>query len=213
MIFEQFPVGPFQCNCMILGCEEAQAAIVIDPGEEASRILHRLSNLRLKTLYLFHTHAHIDHIGATDAVRAQTGAESALHEDDLFLAQNLSLQASLFDLPTPPVPVIDVFLKQGDIFSFGKGHVNVIHTPGHTPGSVSFYIPTIGLFTGDTLFRGSIGRTDLWRGSYPTLIDSIQSKLFSFPDETMVYPGHGPATTIGEEKQGNPFVGMAMRMP
>lgn len=210
MIFETFPVGPFQCNCMIFGCEETKAAIVVDPGEDSGLILQRLAKYELKTLYLFHTHAHIDHIGATDAVRTQTGAESALHKEDLFLCENLALQASLFDLPTPPIPTIDILLKQGDLFSFGKNRLEVLHTPGHTPGSVSFYIPTIGLITGDTLFKGSIGRTDLWRGSYPTLIDSIQSKLFSFPDETMVYPGHGPSTTIGDEKRGNPFVGIGM---
>ena len=195
---------------MILGCEETKAAVVIDPGEDAIRILQHLVQYELKTLYLLHTHAHIDHIGATDLVRTQTGAESALHEEDMFLCQNLSLQASLFDLPCPPVPIIDLFLKQGDIFSFGKHHVEVIHTPGHTPGSVSFYIPTLGLLTGDTLFRGSIGRTDLWRGSYPTLIDSIKTKLFPFPDETIVYPGHGPTTTIGAERAGNPFVGLGV---
>lgn len=210
MIFELFPVGPFQCNCMILACEETRAAVVIDPGEDASRILKHLAKWELKTLYLLHTHAHIDHVGATDAVRTETGATSALHEEDMFLCQNLALQASLFDLQCPPVPIIDLFLKQGDILSFGKHHVDVLHTPGHTPGSVSFHIPTIGLLTGDTLFKGSIGRTDLWRGSYPTLIDSIKTKLLSFPDETIVYPGHGPATTIGAEKEGNPFVGVGV---
>lgn len=207
MIFELFPVGPFQCNCIILGCEETKAAVVIDPGEDASCILQHLAKWELKTLYLLHTHAHIDHIGATDAVRTQTGAETALHEEDMFLCQNLALQASLFDLSCPPVPIIDLFLRHGDIFSFGRHRVEVLHTPGHTPGSVSFHIPTLGLLTGDTLFKGSIGRTDLWRGSYPALIDSIKTKLLSFPDETVVYPGHGPPTTIGAEKEENPFVG------
>jgi glyoxylase-like metal-dependent hydrolase (beta-lactamase superfamily II) len=215
MIFDLFPVGPFQCNCVILGCEETKAAVVIDPGEDADRILQQLAKWELKTLYLFHTHAHIDHIGATDAVRTQTRAETALHEEDMFLCQNVALQASLFDLSCPPVPTIDLFLRDGDIFSFGKHRVEVLHTPGHTPGSVSLHIPTMdfsdglsgALFTGDTLFKGSIGRTDLWRGSYPTLIDSIKTKLLSFPDTTAVYPGHGPATTIGAEKEGNPFVG------
>ena len=192
---------------MILACEETKAAVVIDPGEDANLIFKHIAKWALNTLYLFHTHAHIDHIGATDAVRTQTGATSALHEDDMFLCQNLSLQASLFDLKCPPVPIIDLFLRQGDIFSFGKHHVEVLHTPGHTPGSVSFHIPTVGLLTGDTLFKGSIGRTDLWRGSYSTLIDSIKRKLLPFPDETVVYPGHGPATTIGAEKKSNPFVG------
>ncbi len=207
MIFESIPVGPFQCNCIILGCEETRSAIVIDPGEEADRILHLLSHHQLKTLYLFHTHAHIDHIGATDAVRAKTAASAALHEEDMFLCRNLAVQAELFGLDTPTIPTIDLFLKQGETLSFGEQKAEVIHTPGHTPGSVTFYVPTVGLFTGDTLFSGSIGRTDLWGGSHPTLIDSIKTKLFSFPDDTVVYPGHGPTTTIGREKKQNPFVG------
>jgi glyoxylase-like metal-dependent hydrolase (beta-lactamase superfamily II) len=208
MIFEIFPVGPFQCNCAILGCEETRSAVVIDPGEDADRILARLIHHQLKTVYLLHTHAHIDHIGATDAVRQKTDAESALHEDDLFLCQNLKLQADYFNLPEPSVPVIDRFLKHGEILSFGTGRIHVIHTPGHTPGSVTLHLPDVGLFTGDTLFNGSIGRTDLWGGSQQTLIDSITTRLFSFPDPTQVYPGHGPRTTIGDEKRDNPFVGV-----
>jgi glyoxylase-like metal-dependent hydrolase (beta-lactamase superfamily II) len=207
MIFDLFPVGLFQCNCIILGCEETKVAVVIDPGEDATLILQRLAKWELKTIYLLHTHAHIDHIGATDAVRMQTGAASALHEDDMFLCQNLSLQASLFDLICPPTPTIDLFVKQGDIFSFGKHRVDVIHTPGHTPGSLSFHVPEVGLLTGDTLFKESVGRTDLWRGSHKTMMDSIKTKLLTFPDDTVVYPGHGPATTIGAEKEGNPFIG------
>ncbi|HLG22616.1 MAG TPA: MBL fold metallo-hydrolase [Candidatus Manganitrophaceae bacterium] len=207
MIFELFPVGPFQCNCMIFGCDETRAAVVIDPGDEEGRILERLSQRRLKTVYLLHTHAHLDHIGATDAVRAKTGAIAGLHEDDQALCENLHVQADLFGLPTPPVPPIDLFLRQGDLLSFGKQAVEVLHTPGHTPGSLSFHIPGFGLITGDTLFAGSVGRTDLWGGSHATLIDSIRGKLLSFPDETPVYPGHGPKTTIGRERLGNPFLG------
>lgn len=206
MIFESFPVGPFQCNCVILACEETQTAVVFDPGEEADEILDRLARHRLKVIFLLHTHAHLDHIGATDAVRAKTGAATGLHEEDLFLCENLHVQASLFGLPMPPIPPIDRFLKHGDSFSFGREKVEVIHTPGHTPGSVSFYVPAFGLLTGDTLFAGSVGRTDLWGGSYPTLIGSIQKRLLSFPDETAVYPGHGPRTTIGRERRSNPFL-------
>lgn len=206
MIFESFPVGPFQCNCMILGCEETKAAIVIDPGDESDRILDRLDRLQLKTVYLLHTHAHLDHIGATDLVRKKTGAKAGLHEDDMPLCENLPVQAALFGLPAPPTPTIDRFLKGGDSLSFGRRTAEVLHTPGHTPGSLSFYIPTLGLMTGDTLFAGSVGRTDLWGGSYPTLIRSIQKELLSFPDETAVYPGHGPKTTIGRERGANPFL-------
>ncbi|TAK08497.1 MAG: MBL fold metallo-hydrolase [Candidatus Manganitrophaceae bacterium] len=206
MIFESFPVGPFQCNCILLACEETRTAVVFDPGEESDEILGRLARLQLKAAFLFHTHAHLDHVGATEAVRAKTGAVTGLHEEDMPLCENLSIQAALFGLPTPPVPIIDRFLKHGDSFSFGKEKIEVIHTPGHTPGSVSFHVPTVGLLTGDTLFAGSIGRTDLWGGSYPTLIESIQKRLLSFPDQTAVYPGHGPRTTIGRERGGNPFL-------
>ncbi|MFY9269650.1 MAG: MBL fold metallo-hydrolase [Candidatus Manganitrophaceae bacterium] len=206
MIFEWFPVGPFQCNCIILACEETRTAAVFDPGEEADEILRRLAALGLKAAFLFHTHAHLDHIGATDAVQKKTGAVTALHEEDMMLCENLQVQADLFGLPAPPVPVIDRFLRHGDSFAFGKEKVEVVYTPGHTPGSVSFYIPAFGLLTGDTLFAGSIGRTDLWGGSYPQLIESIQKRLLSFSDETTVYPGHGPRTTIGRERQTNPFL-------
>ncbi len=207
MIFETFHVGPFQCNCTILGCEETQSAVVIDPGDAADKILARLNHHRLKTIYLLHTHAHIDHISATSTVRAETGAKAALHEGDLFLCQNLPLQAEHFGLETPTIPMIDHFLRDKETLSFGASTIEVIHTPGHTPGSVTFYLPTVGLFTGDTLFRESIGRTDLWGGSYPTIIDSIKTKLFSFPESTIVYSGHGHSTTIGKEKRENPFVG------
>lgn len=207
MIFETFPVGPFQCNCMILGCEETREAVVIDPGEEPDQILAHLGRLQLKAIYLFHTHAHLDHIGATDRVRKKTGAMTGLHEDDMPLCENLHIQAALFGLPTPPTPTIDRFLNHSDSFSFGKKKVEVLHTPGHTPGSLGFYIPTLGLATGDTLFAGSVGRTDLWGGSHATLIHSIQKHLLSFPDETAVYPGHGSQTTLGKERKTNPFLG------
>lgn len=206
MIFESFPVGPFQCNCMIFGCEETQSAVVIDPGDEADAILATLARWKIKALYLLHTHAHLDHIGATHDVRQQTGAASGLHEDDMPLCENLAVQASLFGLSAPPVPIIDRFLKNGDVLSFGHHTVDVLHTPGHTPGSLSFHVPSVGLITGDTLFAGSVGRTDLWGGSHPTLIRSIHSRLLSFPEETIVYPGHGPKTTIGREKRSNPYL-------
>lgn len=206
MIFETFPVGPFQCNCMIVGCEETGTAVVIDPGEEAGRILESLSRHQLTTAFLLHTHAHLDHVGATAEVQKKTGAAAGLHEDDMPLCENLHIQAALFGLPTPTTPKIDRFLKDGEVLSFGKSRVDVLHTPGHTPGSLSFHIPAFGLVTGDTLFAGSVGRTDLWGGSHPTLIDSIRKKLLSFPDETPVYPGHGRSTTVGRERRGNPFL-------
>ncbi len=206
MIFESFRVGPFQCNCMLFGCEETQSAILIDPGDDAETILSVLARHRLRALYLLHTHAHLDHIGATHDMRQKSMAAACLHEDDMPLCENLAVQADLFGLPAPPVPTIDRFLKDGDVLSFGHHKVDVLHTPGHTPGSVSFHIPSIGLITGDTLFAGSVGRTDLWGGSQPTLLRSIHTRLLSFPEETVVYPGHGPKTTIGREKRSNPYL-------
>jgi len=199
MIFESFTVGPFQCNCMVIGCEETRSAVVIDPGEDAGKILEVLSRHQLKTVYLLHTHAHLDHIGATKTLHQKTGGATCLHEDDMFLCEHLSDQAALFGLPTPETPEIDQFLNNKDSLSFGNVKAEVFHTPGHTPGSLSFYIPDIGLLTGDTLFSGSVGRTDLWKRSQSTLITSIKNQLLSFPDETVVYPGHGPSTTIGQE--------------
>ncbi|MFQ5587314.1 MAG: MBL fold metallo-hydrolase [Nitrospiria bacterium] len=206
MIFETFPVGPFQCNCLIIGCEESRAAVVIDPGGDAERILSVLAKHQLNTLYLLHSHAHLDHVGATKPVHEKSGGQTCLHEDDMFLCDHLAAQAELFGLPTPETPQINQFLKNGDRLSFGKQSVEVLHTPGHTPGSLSFYIEGIGLVTGDTLFAGSVGRTDLWKGSHPDLIASIKRHLLAFPDETDVYPGHGPKTTIGVERRGNPFL-------
>jgi len=206
MILESFPVGPFQCNCMIIACEETRTAIVIDPGGDAEKILSVLSKHQLQTTYLLHSHAHLDHIGATKPVHEKTKAKTCLHEDDMFLCEHVAAQAELFGLPNIDTPPMSQFLKDGDQISFGKESVQVLHTPGHTPGSLSFHIPGIGLMTGDTLFSGSIGRTDLWKGSYPTLMHSIKKSLLSFPDETQVYPGHGPSTTIGHERQQNPFL-------
>ncbi len=206
MIFESFQVGALQCNCMILACEESRVSVVIDPGDHADTILGRLTHHRLKLAYLLHTHAHFDHIGATDTVHKCAGGVTALHEDDMFLCENLKLQTEFFGSDPLPTPTIERFLKHADTLSFGKYQLSVLHTPGHTPGSLSFYIPGIGLVTGDTLFSGSIGRTDLWGGSHPTLIRSIHKELLTFPDDTHIYPGHGPRTTIGREKQFNPYL-------
>ncbi|MFQ5544177.1 MAG: MBL fold metallo-hydrolase [Nitrospiria bacterium] len=207
MLFKSFPVGPFQCNCIILGCEKTKTAMVIDPGGDLDRILEVLSFHKLSLHNILHTHAHLDHVGATEALKKKMGGTTGLHEDDMELVQNLSVQADLFGLPTPDTPVIDQFLVDGLTLGCGNDiSVEILHTPGHTPGSLSFYIPSVGLMTGDTLFAKSIGRTDLWGGSHSTLISSIKKKLLSFPDETTVYPGHGPKTTIETERKENPFL-------
>ncbi|MFN8007119.1 MAG: MBL fold metallo-hydrolase [Terriglobia bacterium] len=206
MILETIPVGPLQCNCYILGCEQSQEAIVIDPGEDADLILPILEKHQLKVKFILTTHAHIDHVGDLETVRAKTGAEALLHEKDLMLYDNLPIQAAWLGLAIPPKAKINNYVHEGDALQFGRHRGEILYTPGHTPGSVCLYLSEQSgrLFAGDTLFRRSIGRTDLWGGSYESIIQSIHDKLFALDDETVVYPGHGPITTIGEEKH-NPF--------
>ena len=207
MIFERLAVGLFQCNCLILGCESTREAWVVDPGDEADRILQVLNKhgLRLKTI--LHTHAHLDHLGATHQLQSVTGASVALHSDDLYLNNNLPMQAEVLGLPVPATPQIDHSLKDEERLKLGSLETQVLHTPGHTPGSVCFFLPGEDeiLLTGDTLFSGGVGRTDLWGGSYRDILRSLD-RLMSFRDETEVFPGHGPPTTILKERTSNPFL-------
>lgn len=207
---ETFPVGPFQCNCTVLGCPKTKEAIVIDPGDEVDRILLILAKHQLKVKAIVHTHAHIDHIGGVGRLQQVTHAPVYVHEKDMFLYNHADMQASFLGLKAPPILPVDRYLKEGEAISFGNLSGEVIETPGHTPGSVTFRVPVGGgpdrLFTGDTLFAGSIGRTDLWGGSLETLIRSIQGRLLNYPDEAHVFPGHGPETTIGYERRHNPFL-------
>ncbi len=208
MIQEMFPVGPFQCNCTILGDEESGEAIVIDPGEQADDILKRLEGLGLKPRYLLHTHAHLDHVTGARKIKEATGAEILLHKGDQWLYENLAMQAALFGFQVQePLPV-DKYVKEGDTVVVGKLGGDIFHTPGHTPGSICFRLESDGhqLFTGDTLFQGSIGRTDLWGGSFPDIIESIKKKLLVLPGDTRVTTGHGEMTTIDEERVTNPFL-------
>lgn len=213
MFSKTFPVGPLQCNCTILGCEESGEAIVIDPGDEVDRITEVLQSHSLTVKQILHTHAHFDHIGATSKLRDETQSKTALHKDDLFLYENYDQQVALFGLTAKvDLKPIDHFLCHGDTICFGKGRrLDVIHTPGHTPGSLTFrLLPGDNdrefLFTGDTLFLGSIGRTDLWGGDFKEIIDSIKTKILPLDDKLLVIPGHGPTTTIGQERQSNPFL-------
>ena len=213
MIVEHFSVAPLGCNCVILGDEEKGTAIVVDPGGEAPRILGRLNELGLQCEAIVHTHTHFDHIGATKEVQEATGAPTMLHEEDLFMYDNLQMQLDAFGVPVkaPEVADIDRFLTDGDTVQSGNLEADVLHTPGHSPGSICFSLqgdqPIV--IAGDTLFARSIGRTDLWKSNPQQIFTSIQKKLFSLPDETLVITGHGPTTTIGEEKRLNPFVGGA----
>lgn len=209
MILETLSVGPFQCNCTIIGCDQTREAVVIDPGDEAESIVKILEAHQLKPKYLLHTHAHLDHVGGTCGVQQSSGGEACLHEGDRFLFDHVDKQAALFGLPTPETGEIDQWLEEGDQIKFGEHVIEVWHTPGHTPGSLSFYLtdPKANrLFTGDTLFAQSIGRTDLWGGDYQQILRSIHDKILPCSDDTIVHAGHGPNSTVGAERQSNPFL-------
>ena len=207
-ILETFPVGPLQCNCTILADESTGEAVVIDPGDEAERIVRALESARVKPAALLHTHAHFDHISGTADLAAATGAAIHLHAADRPLYDRLEEQAARFGLPAGrPLPP-DEEICDGEVIRFGESALRAIHTPGHTPGSTCFLLeggePVV--FAGDTLFRRSIGRTDLWGGDTQTILASIRGKLFSLPGSTPVVCGHGPGTTIDEEKRLNPIL-------
>ncbi len=205
MIIKKLEVGPIMANCFILGCEETKEAIVIDPGDEADRILMELAKAELKVKYLVNTHGHFDHVGANKRMKEVTAASLAIHPGDEPMLNELSRSASMFGLAAENSPPADLLLNHGDEISFGTITLKVIHTPGHSQGGICLY--TKGhLFAGDTLFQGSIGRTDLPGGDYDTLISSIKEQLLDLPEDTMVYTGHGPETTIGSEKRMNPFL-------
>ena len=208
MILEQLVVSPFQSNCWIFGCGETREGVVIDPGDEAERIVESVETHGLTIKYLIHTHGHLDHVGATAAVHRETGGLTLIHEADQIMLDNLPAQASLFGGGEPEIPSVDQYIKEGDHIAFGRYVLSVLETPGHSPGGVCLKVEGSehGVFAGDTLFQGSIGRTDLWGGSYEQLMDSIRDQLLPLDDDTIVYPGHGPQTTIGAEKQNNPFL-------
>jgi len=268
LIHITIPVGILQCNCSIIGDPVTHEALVVDPGDEVTRILDLIGRYRLTVKAIVSTHAHIDHVGGLSKLHQYTGAPVLMHRDDLPLYQAMDVQASFLGVMPPELADIDQLLKEGDVLHWGSFEAQVIHTPGHTPGSVSLYLPhdagklTITdaarmptsidvargkisvtdlmeeaeipeeeealleeeaeneaevepqiarppapqLFSGDTLFAGSIGRTDLWGGSMERIMDSLRSKLMHLPDDTIVFPGHGPVTTIGQERHLNPFL-------
>jgi glyoxylase-like metal-dependent hydrolase (beta-lactamase superfamily II) len=206
---EHFAVGPLQCNCTIVADTAAGEAIVVDGGDDVDDIVARLDALGVRATYLVHTHAHIDHIGALGELRERTGGSGLLHPADLPLYATLREQARWLGTPAPTLVTLDAELAGGDVVRAGGAALDVLHTPGHTPGSVSFALGLGArtlLLTGDTLFRGSVGRWDIGGTSLEDIVRSIREKLFIYPDETVVIPGHGPSTTIGFEKRENPFL-------
>ena len=225
MIQKVVPVGPFQCNCQILVCPTTHEAVIVDPGEEPKKILAALGeiesqiNQKIKVKALFHTHAHFDHIGATRAVKESLIASGAadpkifLHKGDEFIYQMLPKQAAMFGgTAETPLP-INHFLEDNERLAVGSLKFTILHTPGHSPGGVCFHlhsdsklkIPEM-VFTGDSLFRRSIGRTDLWGANQDDLLKSIKNRVFTLDDDTCAWPGHGLKTTVGEEKRENPFL-------
>jgi glyoxylase-like metal-dependent hydrolase (beta-lactamase superfamily II) len=207
MIHEILPVGPLQCNCSIIGDETSREAIVIDPGDDINDIvaLIRKHNLTVKQIVI--THAHIDHVGGAMKLRSLTGAPILLNQNDYALLKMLDMQAAWIGMKAPGNVEVEAGLKPGDVVKAGAIVANVIHTPGHTEGSVCLYFPAAKLLiAGDTLFAGSIGRTDLPGGSFDKIMRSLHQQVLTLPDETVVIPGHGPGTTIGSEKEGNPFL-------
>jgi hydroxyacylglutathione hydrolase len=237
------PVGMLQCNCTIIADPITREALVVDPGDEVTRILELLGRHKLTVKAIISTHAHIDHVGGLAKLRKYTGAPVLMHRDDLPLYHAMDEQASFLGIAPPELVSIDQLLKEGDTLQWGSYQASIVHTPGHTPGSVCLYLPknipsarslsaagALGnlksdnknelpiagipngnlavphLFAGDTLFAGSIGRTDLWGGSMEQILDSLRTKLMELPDDTKVFPGHGVFTTILQERETNPFL-------
>jgi len=207
MIHEMIPVGALQCNCSVIGDETTREGMVIDPGDEIREILALVERHRLTIRQIVITHAHIDHVGGAMKLRAATGAPILLNEKDYALLKMLDVQAAWLGMQPPERVEIDRSLNELDKVEAGPLRASVLHTPGHTEGSVCLYFPAERkLIAGDTLFAGSIGRTDLPGGSFDKIMESLHGKLLALPDETVVVPGHGPTTTIGAERERNPFL-------
>src|SRR4051812_6203398 len=211
MIVETQAVGPFFKNGFVVGCELTKEAVLIDPGDEVPSLLAFAAREKLTIRHILLTHAHVDHVTGVAAAKRALGVPVYLHRDDLFLYEHAVQSGAMFGLNVEPQPPIDVYYAPGDVIAFGEYEARPHHTPGHCPGGVCLQVgrkgePGTELFVGDTLFAGSIGRTDLPGGDHDVLIASIRDVLFPFGDEAVVHPGHGPDTTIGRERRTNPFL-------
>jgi hydroxyacylglutathione hydrolase len=209
LLVETFPAGPLQCNCSVIACADTKQAIVVDPGGDVDRIAEIVEHYDLTVGSIVHTHAHLDHIYGTREVKHAHGGQICLHRADAFLYDGLAMQCLMFGLPGHVVAPVDRFVDHGDTVALGALELRVIHTPGHTPGSLCFEVTddarTI-VFAGDTLFRRSVGRTDLPGGDPAALQRSIRERLYTRCPDAIVVPGHGPSTTLGEEARANPFI-------
>lgn len=205
MVFETVVVGALGVNCSILGCEETRQAVVIDPGDEVERLLAVLERYGLTVAAILNTHGHFDHVGGNLQLTRSTGAPLYIHPADAPMLGRVTQVAAMYGLPGENSPAPDHALEDGTLLSFGGITLQVIHTPGHTPGGCCFYLEQHGkLIAGDTLFADGVGRTDLPGGSHSQLVHSIKTRLFTLPEQVVVYPGHGPTTSIGHEKRHNP---------
>lgn len=205
LVLEHLTVGPLQSNCFIVGDEESGEAVIIDPGGDGDMILNTVSRKPWKVTAILNTHAHFDHIAANAFVIKGTGAPLMAPRGDSYFMAKAHIAARMYGLEVDATPAPDRLLDDGDFIELGDEKIKVVSTPGHTPGGVTF-VTSIGIFPGDAIFAGSIGRTDLPGGDYDTLINSIKTRILSLDDDTPVYPGHGPATTVGRERNYNQFL-------
>lgn len=205
LLRETFPAGPFECNCSVLACGDTKDAVIVDPGGEIEKIAEIVAHYDLAVRAIIHTHAHLDHIYCTRDIKDAHGGEVCLHKGDTFLYDGFAMQAAMFGWKVRDTTPVERWIEHGDTITLGKRTLSVIHTPGHTPGSVCFEIEGL-LFAGDTLFRRSVGRTDLPGGDGKQLARSIKERLYTRDPDLVVIPGHGPATKIGDEAKANPFV-------
>jgi glyoxylase-like metal-dependent hydrolase (beta-lactamase superfamily II) len=203
MVIRKLVVGPLENNCFMIADEKTAECLVTDPGDEPDRILDLIKENNFRVKYILSTHAHFDHVGALPEVKEETGAKIVLHSDDLVIYRNATEYAKSWGFEIDPLPEPDLLVSEGDILRLGALEFRVLHTPGHSPGGICIYGEGI-LITGDTLFAGSVGRTDLYGGDIKKLKTSLK-RLMSLPDETRVLPGHGPESTIGRERTGNFF--------
>ena len=205
MLLKQLEVGPLMVNCYIVGCEKTRQAAVIDPGDETERIIDMAKEMNLEIKQIINTHGHMDHIAGNSDMKRITGAEIFIHPEDADMLTSPRGNMSVFFGVPVDSPAADNFLEEGDTHVLGKLEFQVLHVPGHSPGSVCLVIDNIAI-VGDTLFNGSIGRTDFPGGSLEQLTDNIHRKIFALDDSTKILPGHGPATTVGRERRHNPFL-------
>lgn len=204
MILKMLVVGPIQANCYILGCERTREAAVIDPGGDSDEILRALAEERLRCVYIINTHGHFDHAAENKRLKRVTNAELLIHEKDAALILNQASSGRMWGFVVENSPPPDRYIDEGDVIRFGDISLRVLHTPGHSRGGISLVTDQM-IFVGDTLFAGSIGRTDFPGGDYEGLLRSVREKIFALGDDVVVYPGHGPKTTVGREKRSNPF--------